>query len=354
MDLPVQPPFAPMLARLARELPVDGYVYEPKWDGFRCLAFRDGPALEMRSRNDRPLARYFPELADALVGLPASRFALDGELVVVGPAGFDFAALLSRLHPAASRVERLRREAPATLICFDLLAADDTDLRDRPFRERRGALAELLDGVGPPLVLTPLTDRVEEAAGWLERLQGGGADGVIAKHREQPYRGGAREMVKVKREQTADCVVAGLRLLADRPLLSSLLLGVYDERGELQHIGVATQFTDAMRHELLVELDPLVVPIAGHPWERGFLLGGSPMGRLRGAAARWSPEEMELDWVPLDPVRVCEVTYDHLDRDRLRHPARFRRWREDRDPRSCTFDQFAAPGAEAEELIGPR
>jgi ATP-dependent DNA ligase len=340
-----------MLARLARELPSNGYVYEPKWDGFRCLAFRSGSELEMRSRNDRPLGRYFPELTSALLGLGSSRFVLDGELVIVGPRGFDFAALMSRLHPAASRVERLRREAPATLIAFDLLALGDADLRARPFLARRAMVAELLEGAEPSLVLTPLTDEIETAAGWLDRLQGGGADGVVAKHRELPYRAGAREMIKVKRELTADCVVAGVRLLADRPALSSLLLGVYDAEGQLQHIGVVTQFPEARRHELLVELEPFVVPLAGHPWERGFLLGGSPIGRLKGAAARWSPEEMDLDWVPLDPVRVCEVAYDHFDRDRLRHPARFGRWRPDRDPRSCTFEQFAAPTSEAGELI---
>jgi ATP-dependent DNA ligase len=349
----IAPPIRPMLARLARELPADGYLYEPKWDGFRCLVFRSGDHVDLRSRNDRPLARYFPEIVEGLRALTESRFVLDGEIVVTSPRGFDFATLLSRLHPARSRVERLRIEAPATMIGFDLLALDE-DLRDRPFSTRREALSRLLGAGDAAVVATPITDDVGVAAAWLERFQGGGADGVVAKHRELRYVEGAREMVKVKRELTAECVVAGARLLADRPVLSSLLLGVYDDEARLQHVGVCTQFAEDQRRQLLVELEPLVVPLAGHPWERGFLLEGSPIGRLKGAAARWSPEEMELDWVPLNPTRVCEVGYDHFDRDRLRHPARFVRWRPDRDPLSCTFDQFGPLPLDAAALIGRR
>ena len=347
------PPIRPMLARLERELPADGFLYEPKWDGFRCIAFRSGDDVDMRSRNDRPLARYFPEVVEGLRAVAERRFVLDGEIVVTTPRGFEFALLLSRLHPAASRVERLRNEAPATLIGFDLLALDE-DLRDQPFYARHEALSRLLAPSDGAVVATPITDDVGTAAGWLERFQGGGADGVVAKHRDLRYVEGAREMVKVKRELTADCVVAGARLLADRPVLSSLLLGVYDDAGRLQHVGVCTQFSEEQRRQLLVELEPLIVPLAGHPWERGFLLEGSPIGRLKGAAARWSPDEMELDWVPLAPVRVCEVAYDHFDRDRLRHPARFRRWRPDRDPPSCTFEQFGPPPPDAAALMGRR
>lgn len=346
MDLPVLPPLEPMLGKLARELPTgDGNVYEPKWDGFRCLTFRCGDDVDLRSRNDRPLARYFPELVEGLRSLPAGRFVLDGEIVTAAPEGFDFSALLARLHPAPSRIERLRREAPAALVAFDLLALGDEDLRERPFAERRALLEELLGGASPPIHLTPATEDASVAAAWLERFQGGGLDGVMAKQRALPYRAGARAMVKVKHERTADCVVAGLRLLADRPLPSSLLLGVHDEGGELQHVGVAAGFSEKRRHELLEELRPLAVALDGHPWERGFLVAGSPMGRLKGAAARWSPDEMELDWVPLAPLCVCEVAYDHLDRDRFRHAARFRRWRPDREPRSCTFEQFGADEA---------
>jgi ATP-dependent DNA ligase len=351
MDLPVVPPVAPMLAQLARELPAGGYLYEPKWDGFRCLAFRDGDEVDLRSRNQRPLARYFPELVEALLGLRASRFALDGEIVVVTPAGFDFAALLARLHPAASRVERLRRETPAALVAFDLLAVEDRDLREKPFSERRRLLARLLADASPPLFLTPLTDSLGVAADWLSRFQGAGIDGVIAKHRDLHYQPGARRMIKVKEERTADCVVAGFRWLVDRPLPSSLLLGLYDDDGALVHVGIASSFSEAQRHELLDELRRHVVPLAGHPWAHGFLVTGSPIGRLKGAAARWSPEEMAQDWTPVAADLVCEVAFDQLDDYRLRHPARFRRWRPDRDPASCTLDQLEATPVDLRKLL---
>src|SRR5919202_1875449 len=280
----VTPPVTPMLARLARKLPLDGYLYEPKWDGFRCLAFRDGDELDLRSRNQRPLARYFPEIVEALLGLAEPRFVLDGELVVED--GFE--ALLARLHPAASRVERLRAETPASFVAFDLLGLGDDDLRERSFAARRGR----------------------------------------------------RAMVKVKRERTADCVVAGFRWLVDRPLPSSLLLGLYDDEERLRHVGLASAFSERLRHELLERLRPLRAPLAGHPWEHGFLLAGSPAGRLHGAAGRWAPEEMELDWTPVAPELVCEVAYGEVDGHRFRHPARFRRWRPDRDPASCRLEQL--------------
>jgi ATP-dependent DNA ligase len=340
-----------MLGRLSRALPADGYLYEPKWDGFRCIVFRSGGEVDLRSRNDRPLARYFPELVDRFRSLSIEWFALDGELVVAGDSGFDFAALMSRLHPAASRVERLSVRTPASFIAFDLLALGDRDLRPEPFLERRARLSSLLAGVDPPIHLTPLTDDAGVAEEWLELFRGEGIDGVIAKHSELPYQPGVRAMIKVKRERSLDCVIAGFRWFADRPVLSSLLLGLYDEEGDLQHIGVATQFSEGRRTELLDELAPLAVSLEGHPWELGFLTGGSPVGRLRGAAGSWRPAEMELDWVPLAPVRVCEVAYDHLDRGRLRHPARFRRWRPDRDPGSCTFEQLDhGPGLPGEIL----
>ena len=328
-----------MLGRLARELPRGDFLYEPKWDGFRCLAFRCGDEVELRSRHDRPLGRYFPELVDGLRAVAAERFVLDGEITVETPAGHDFSALMSRLHPAASRVESLSAATPATLTGFDLLGEGDADLRERPFAARRAALEALLAGGGPPVRLTAITDDPDTAAGWLERFHGGGVDGVMAKPRGLPYQPNARAMLKVKRERTLDCVVAGFRLLEDRPLPSSLLLGLHDERGELRHVGLASSFAERLRHELLDELRPLVVPLEGHPWEHGFLVEGGPMGRLKGAAGRWSPGEMALDWVPVAHVRVAEVSYDHLDGDRMRHPARFKRWRPDREPASCTFDQ---------------
>ena len=231
-------------------------------------------------------------------------------------------------------MERLRRETPATLVAFDVLAIGGEDLRERPFAERRDRLEQLLAGAPDTVVLTPATTDAERAAVWLDDYEG-----VIAKHESLPYLAGKRTMVKVKRERTVDCVVAGMRWLAERPLPSSLLLGLYDADGELHHVGVTSSFAEPQRHELLRELGPLIVPLEGHPWERGFLLGGGSTGRLKGAAGRWSPE-MELEWTPLAPTRVAEVAYDRLDDGRFRHPAQFRRWRPDRDPRSCIVDQL--------------
>jgi ATP-dependent DNA ligase len=236
MTLPVRPPLAPMLGRRADELPAGEFVYEPKWDGFRCLAFRDGDDVDLRSRHDRPLARYFPELVDALRALPEPRFVLDGEILVTSGRGFDFEALLARVHPAASSVERLRRETPARFVAFDVVARGDDDVRERPFSERRAELERLLAG--------------------------------------------ARDLVKVKRERTADCVVAGFRVYADRPLVSSLLLGLYGDEGALHHFGIVQAFTNKRRRELLEELSELAVPLAGHPWEQGMLVGGGTTGRL--------------------------------------------------------------------------
>jgi ATP-dependent DNA ligase len=335
-----------MLGRRTDELPVGDWFYEPKWDGFRCIAFRAGDAVELRSRHDRPLGRYFPELVAALRGLRSERLVLDGEIVLRAGTGSDFDALLARVHPAASRVARLSRETPAELVAFDLLARGDEDLRDRPFRERRLLLADLLHGAAPTVRLTPASQDPEVAARWLA-LDDPGVDGVMAKPADLPYRPGARVMLKVKREHTADCVVAGFRTYVDRRLLSSLLLGLHDDAGRLVHIGIVQSFKRERRRELLDELAPLAVPLSGHPWEHGFLVGGGATGRLAGAAGRWAPGEMALDWVPLAPQRVCEVAYDQLDRNRLRHPARFRRWRPDREPRSCTLDQLAAPAAAA-------
>jgi len=338
--LPVAPPLEPMLGRRTSSLPGGDWIYEPKWDGFRCLAFRSPDGVDLRSRHDRPLSRYFPEVVEALTRLASSGFVLDGELVVRGPAGLDFNALLSRVHPAASRVERLSRELPAELVAFDLIASGDEDLRELPFRERRRHLEALLAAPPPGVRLTPATDDPEVASGWLA-ADGGGIDGVMAKPGDLTYRPGARAMLKVKRERTADCVVAGFRPYVDKPLLSTLLLGLYDDAGELQHIGVVQSFTRERRRELLEELAPLRVSLSGHPWERGFLVGGGATGRLAGAAGRWEPGTMALDWVPLAPERVCEVVYDQVDGARLRHPARFRRWRPDRDAASCALAQLA-------------
>jgi ATP-dependent DNA ligase len=347
------PPIAPMLAQLVRELPVDGYVYEPKWDGFRCLAFCNRGVVELLSRNQRPLGRYFPEITEALRRVPEEAFVVDGELLVVRGGVFDFEALLGRLHPAASRVERLRRETPASFVVFDLLARGRTDVRERPFVERRRLLETMLGAAPSPLYVTPATEDPARAAAWLDRFEGGGVDGVVAKRVDLRYEPGRRAMLKVKRERTADCVVAGFRLLTDRPLPSSLLLGLFDEGEQLVHVGIASGFSEKLRHELLPRLRPLVVPLAGHPWEHGFLLAGGPTGRLPGAAGRWSPDEMTRDWAPVAPELVCEVAYEQLDARRFRHPARFRRWRPDRAPSSCTIDQLDAPAANPAALLSP-
>ena len=334
MALPVRPPLEPMLARLAREVPRGDFLYEPKWDGFRALVFRDGGEVDIQSRHGRPLSRYFPELVEAFAALPAERFVVDGEIVVLGPEGSDFPALMARLHPTASRVQRLSRETPSSFVAFDLLAVEDDDLRERPFAERRARLERVLAEQGP-LSRTPITADVDTASAWLRRYEG-----IVAKRRDLTYEPGARAMVKVKTERTADCVVAGFRWLADRPLLGSLLLGLYDGTGELRHVGVVTSFTEARRQEVLDEVRPLVTELEGHPWERGFGLEPSPLGRLLGAAGRWAPDQMARDWVAIRPERVCEVAFDQFDDHRFRHPARFRRWRPDRDPRSCTLDQL--------------
>src|SRR5215210_4920738 len=338
-----------MLAKLARELPRGDYLYEPKWDGFRCLVFSTGNEVDLRSRHGRPLARYFPELVEAIRALPHAPLALDGEVVVVAGETFDFTALLARIHPAGSRVERLRAETPASFVAFDALAVDDENLLDRPFSERRARLEEVLANAEPPLLLTPITDDAERAADWLDGF-GGGVDGVVAKARDAPYEPGKRTLVKVKRERTADCVVAGFRFLAERPAISSLLLGLYDPTGRLEHGGITSSFSEAQRSRLLETLRPLVTPLEGHPWEHGFLVGGSPIGRLRGSAGRWTPD-MVRDWLPVRPDLVCEVAYDQLDGGRFRHPARFVRWRPDREPDSCTTEQLAVDPVDAGSLL---
>jgi ATP-dependent DNA ligase len=321
-----------MLAKLERTLPHGDYLYEPKWDGFRALAFRDGGAVELQSRHGNPLGRYFPELLEALITLDAERFVVDGEIIALES---DFSALMARLHPAQSRVERLRGETPASFVAFDVLAVDGESLLEKPFGARRTRLEALFANARPPLLLTPTTDDVAAATAWLQDHEG-----VIAKRLDLQYSPGKRTMVKVKRERTADCVVGGFRWRVDRPLPSSLLLGLWGDDGALQHVGVAASFGVRQAESLLEVLRPQTVPLAGHPWERGFLVGGGAVGRLRGAAGRWVPG-MTMDWTPVRPELVAEVSYDQVDERRFRHPARFRRWRSDRDARSCTFEQLA-------------
>ncbi len=322
-----------MLAALQRTLPLGNYLYEPKWDGLRCLAFVEAGKVDLRSRQGKPLARYFPELVTALAGL-GRNFVADGEIVVVGERGFDFAAALNRTHPAASRVEMLSRTTPATFIAFDLIALDGIALGQ--FAERRRALLALLPE-GERLRPTPATEDPALAARWLDHV-GPGIDGVVAKALDSLYQPNKRAMIKIKRARTVDCVLAGFRVLPDRTV-SSLLLGLW-EGDELRHIGVCSQFSRDRRRELLRDLIPLLTKIEGHPWERGFNVERSPIGRLPGSAGRWDPTEMERDWIPLRAERVIEVSYDHLDGQRFRHPAQFVRWRPDRDASSCTFEQL--------------
>lgn len=311
-------------------------IYEPKWDGFRCLAFRDEHRIELQSRNENQLGRYFPELVEALRALPERSFVMDGEIIVTSEGEPDFSALLARLHPAASRVDRLRRETPACFVGFDALASGTTDLTKQPFTTRRELLAQILAEPPPPLRLTPATDDPDAATRWLH--EGRGIDGVIVKRASMRYEPGKRSMTKVKLEQTLDCVVAGFRWHHSSATVGSLLLGLFDG-GELRHVGLASSFRAAQRVEFLATVEPKITRLEGHPWERGFNLPGGPIGRLPGAASAWA-DDGQLTWVPLAPELVCEVAFEHLEKFRFRHPARFRRWRPDREPHSCTYEQI--------------
>jgi ATP-dependent DNA ligase len=343
MVLPVVPPVPPMLAKAVKAVPEGDYLYEPKWDGFRCILFRDGDEVELGSRNERPLTRYFPDVVAAARERLPQRCVVDGEIVIVTGDRLDFEALLQRIHPASSRVELLARETPASFVAFDLLALADEALLDRPFGERRARLAEALQGVGPPVHLTPVTADPALARHWFDLFEGAGLDGVVAKPRSLGYRPDVRAMLKVKHERTADVVVAGYRLHKTGPVVGSLLLGLYDAAGALQHVGVAASFPMARRGELVEELASLRMDdLAGHPWAAWAEAEAHAGGRLPGAQSRWNAKK-DLSWVPLRPDLVCEVGYDHMEGTRFRHTAQFRRWRPDRIPESCTYDQLERP-----------
>jgi ATP-dependent DNA ligase len=350
------PPVAPMLAKLARELPAgEDLVYEPKWDGFRCVAFRDGDEVELGSRNERPLTRYFPELLGPIQQEFPTRAVVDGEIVIAGEHGLEFEALLQRIHPAASRVALLASTTPASFVAFDLLALDGRDLRAEPFSTRRALLEESLEGCAPPIHLTPATRERSVAADWFSRFEGAGLDGVVAKRLELPYREGERQMIKVKHERTADCVVAGFRWHKSGGVIGSLLLGLYDRSGVLHHVGVTASFTVARRRELVDEIAPYRLDdLEGHPWAgwAHFEADAAATGRKPGAPSRWNATK-DLSWEPLEPVLVCEVAYDHLQGDRFRHGTTFRRWRPDRRPETCTYEQLdAAVPAELAAVFG--
>lgn len=351
----IDPPIEPMLAKLASEMPAgEGWFFEPKWDGFRSIVFREGQRLYLQSRDLRPLNRYFPELEATLLANLPPRVVVDGEIVIAGESGLDFEALQLRLHPAASRVAKLALQSPAAFVAFDLLAEDGRDLRGQPQAERRALLENALREARPPVHLTPCTRDRSIAVEWFRRFEGAGFDGLIAKHEAARYQPGKRAMVKVKHARTADCVVAGFRWHkhGDGELVGSLLLGLYDASGSLHHTGVTSSFTMAARRQLAAELAPLREnALAAHPW-REWAVAAEGFVRMPGAASRWS-QGKDLSWQPLRIERVCEVKYDHLQGDRFRHATTFVRWRPDKRPADCRYDQLElTPPAELAEIFG--
>jgi ATP-dependent DNA ligase len=345
-----------MLAKLARKLPEGDVCYEPKWDGFRAIVFRDGDEVELGSRNERPLTRYFPDVVEAVRAQFPERCVIDGEVVIAGPNGLDFDALSQRIHPAASRVEMLARTTPASFVAFDLLAIEDRDLRDTPFFQRRAELERVLANVQAPIHLTPLTSDPGLAREWFQRFEGAGLDGVVAKPATVSYLPGQRAMWKVKHERTGDFVVAGFRWYQANPaVVGSLMLGLYDG-DQLQHVGVIGAFPAEQRRQLVDELRPYLDAV-DHPWADWARLAGEMVTdgrRLPGGLSRWNAGK-DLSFVLLRPDLVVEAAYEHLQGNRLRHTARFRRWRPDRDPRSCTYEQMdvAVPSL-LSEVFGAR
>ncbi|HEV8321941.1 MAG TPA: ATP-dependent DNA ligase [Myxococcota bacterium] len=342
MRLPFAPPVEPMLSKAAAELPAgEEWLYEPKWDGFRALVFRDGDEVFVQSRDLKPLDRYFPELGAPLRASLPARCVVDGEVVIAGPRGLDFEALLLRIHPAASRVKLLAAETPASFVAFDLLAEGDEDLRGVAMEARRERLERALAEAAPPVFLTPATRARGVAADWFARFEGAGLDGVMAKRLDGRYEPGKRAMVKVKHERTADCVLAGFRWHKNGPgtLVGSLLLGLYDATGALQHVGITSAFPMKRRAELAVELASLREgALEGHPWREWREWEGEG-GRRPGMTSRWNRGK-DLSWEPLRVERVCEVAYDHLQGRRFRHATIFRRWRADKSPADCRYDQL--------------
>jgi ATP-dependent DNA ligase len=362
---PIEPPVSPMLAKLARELPTSGgkagdFLFEPKWDGFRAIIFRDGDDVEIGSRNEKPLTRYFPDLIEPLRANLPDRCVVDGEIVIATERGLDFDLLSLRIHPAASRVAMLAEETPASFVAFDLLADADGDLREHPFRERRARLEAALARARPPVQLTPATTDRATAHEWFEHFEGAGLDGVVAKPLDGAYEEGKRTMQKVKHLRTADCVVGGFRVHKDGVGVGSLLLGLYDDDGVLHHVGVASSFAAPVRDQLLGELEPYRDgALEGHPWrtwaeaDAGAPESAAESGQRRpGAQSRWNAGK-DLSWEPLRLELVAEVAYEHLQGDRFRHTARFQRWRPDREPSSCTYEQLDVPvPMELQEIFG--
>jgi len=342
MRLPVMPPVSPMLAKSVPQIPDLGHT-EPKWDGFRTIVFRDGDEVELGSRNEKPMTRYFPELVEAIKANTPDRCVIDGEIILVTGDRLDFDALQQRIHPAASRVKLLAEQTPTSFVGFDLLALDDEDLMDRPFLERRARLTDALSRADKPIHLTPATADLAEAQDWFTRFEGAGLDGVVAKPLDGTYQPDKRTMFKIKHERTADCVVAGFRWHKTGDVVGSLLLGIWADDGHLQHVGVAASFPMARRKSLLDELAPYRdVDMGDHPWGEWADQAAHAESRMPGAVSRWNAKK-DLSFVPLRPELVVEVAYDHMEGNRFRHTAQFRRWRTDRDPRSCTYEQLDEP-----------
>ena len=361
MRLPFEPPIEPMLAKLSTDLPTgDGWLFEPKWDGFRAIVFRDGDETYIQSRDLKPLDRYFPELPPALVENLPERCVVDGEIVIPGPNGLEFESLLLRIHPAASRVKMLAEQTPASFVGWDLLALGDEDLRQRPQGERRQLIEREMRSVQPPIHLTPATHDVEIARDWFTRFEGAGLDGVIAKPLGAPYQPGKRAMLKIKHARTADCVVAGFRWHKNGPgtHIGSLLLGLYDDQAKLHHVGITSSFSWDRRAALVKELEPLRKNATdGHPWSEwaewaGFGSADASGTRMPGATSRWNRGK-DLSWEPLRLERVVEVAYDHLQGDRFRHATTFVRWRPDKQPQDCRYDQLETNAPyELEKIFG--
>ncbi|HET7018861.1 MAG TPA: ATP-dependent DNA ligase [Streptosporangiaceae bacterium] len=345
MQLPVMPPVAPMLAKSVAKIPGGAMSYEPKWDGFRSVIFRDGDEVEIGSRNERPMTRYFPEIVAAVLESFPERCVIDGEIVIPDSDGrkLDFEALLQRIHPADSRVRLLAEQTPASFVGFDLLSVGDEDYSERPFAERRPALEQALAKARPPVYLTPTTTDSGLAEVWFSQFEGAGLDGIIAKPLEGIYEPDKRAMFKIKHERTADCVVAGYRVhKAHEDAIGSLLLGLYNEAGNLASIGVIGAFSMEKRKELFAEFQPLVTTFEGHPWNWAAQAEQQARNPRAAEHSRWNAGK-DLSFVPLRPERVVEVRYDHMEGTRFRHTAQFVRWRPDREPTSCGFEQLEEP-----------
>ena len=355
MALPVRPPFEPMLAKLTRDMPsAPDLLYEPKWDGFRCVLFRDGDDLDLQSRNQKPLMRYFPELREPLLEQLPPQVVLDGELVIATPTGLNFDALQLRQHPAESRVKKLAQEIPASFVAFDLLALGNESLLEEPLRDRRAGLERLLKKAKSPLFLTPATTSRDTAVQWFDHFEGAGFDGVVAKPLDGTYRPGERTMLKVKHERTADCVVAGFRIHKDGKGVGSLLCGLYDDDGVLHHVGVTSAFTRPRRAELAEQLAPLRDGAReAHPWrDWAEWQDQETEQRLPGATSRWNRGK-DLSWEPIRLGLVCEVSFEHLQGTRFRHAAHFKRWRPDKPASECRYDQLdETPPYELQKIFG--